>query len=177
MVRRLWKRFVGQFRIKPVPVTYKGIRFASTLEADWAATFDDLGITWSYEPMAVQLSDGEVYRCDFWLRVQRVWAEVKGPHNLRVAKSGQLWRDIGGDQDEWRTPLVVVCREPERGRAVVERADGRPAAIDVCSRCDHFTFIDLDGTWQCRVCGFWEERHSLIPWVPFTQLRSGVRAA
>lgn len=157
MVRRIWDRFVAKLGIRPLPVTYRGVRFASTLEADWAATLDTYGITWSYEPMAVRLSDGQVYRCDFWLKAQRVWLEVKGPHNLRVDKPHRLWLDIGGDEWDWRTPLVLIGREPEGAYAAVERADGGPVAVHECGRCGNFTFIDMSGAWQCRVCGFWEK--------------------
>lgn len=143
-------------RVWAVPQTYKGVTYRSTLEADWAATFDWYGITTSYEPVAVKLSDGQLYRCDFWLKAQRVWCEVKGPHNLRIDKTQLLYKDLG-DQDDWMAPLVVICREPEGDGAHVERADGEAIGFSRCARCDHDTFVDLSGAWQCRVCGFWDK--------------------
>jgi len=154
---RTWRRFLGWLKIRPCPVEYRGVHFASTLEADWAATLDEYNITWSYEPIALRLSDGQIYRCDFYIRAQRVWIEVKGPHGLRVDKPLRLWRDLYGDSDNWRAPLVLIGREPESNRVVVERADGAPCGIERCSRCEHFTFIDYDGPWQCRICGQWDE--------------------
>lgn len=144
-------------RIRAVKQTYAGVTFASTLEADWAATFDSYRITWSYEPVAVRLSDGQLYRCDFWLPNQRVWCEVKGPHNERIDKPRTLGSDLYCDQDDWRAPMVVICRSPERAEAMVERFDGEPIGFGECARCDHFTFVDLHGAWHCRICGFWDK--------------------
>jgi hypothetical protein len=155
-------------KVSAVKCWYGGVHFASTLEADWAATFDLLGISWSYEPIALRLSDGQLYRCDFWLTAQRVWCEVKGPHEMRIDKPRRLWQDVG-DADDWRSPLVVVCRVPEGAWASIERADGSPIGIAECGRCEHNTIIDLDNTWQCRVCGFWERRFGGCKPVPFAR--------
>lgn len=76
--------------IKPVPQTYAGVRFRSTLEADWAATLDARGIAWSYEPEAVELPSGELYRPDFWLPGLEAWLEVKGPGVPGVEKAYAL---------------------------------------------------------------------------------------
>jgi len=76
--------------IKAVPTTYAGTRFQSTLEADWAATLDNLNIQWQYEPEAVQLPNGLRYRPDFYLPELTTWLEVKGPHNDRLDKAEEL---------------------------------------------------------------------------------------
>lgn len=143
--------------IRAVPQTYKGVTFASTLEADWAATFDFYSITWSYEPVAMRLSDGQLYRCDFWLPTQRVWCEVKGPHEERIDKPRKLGADLFGDQDDWKAPLVIICRAPERGAGFVERHDKEPIGFGQCVRCEHYTLVDLHGAWQCRICGHWDK--------------------
>jgi hypothetical protein len=77
-------------KIRAVPRTYRGVRFRSTLEADWAANLDALGIAWQYEPEAVQLPSGELYRPDFYLPECTTWLEVKGPHNDRLEKTFEL---------------------------------------------------------------------------------------
>jgi hypothetical protein len=76
--------------ITPIPVTYSGIRFRSTLEADWAATLDSLGIEWQYEPEGVQLPSGSMYRPDFYLPRIATWLEVKGPAGDRLGKTREL---------------------------------------------------------------------------------------
>lgn len=76
--------------IQAVPRTYRGVRFRSTLEADWAATLDAFSIAWQYEPEAVQLPSGDLYRPDFYLPQCTTWLEVKGPHNDRLSKTREL---------------------------------------------------------------------------------------
>lgn len=156
--------------VAPVPKWYAGVRFASTLEADWAATFDAYGIAWSYEPIAVRLSNGECYRCDFWLPGQRVWAEVKGPHNLRVSKPARLSVDIGSDPWEIASPLVVVLRVPNGPYLSIEDiGGGRSIGLTECGRCENWTFIPYHGSWECRVCGWWVERLGGPDELPFVR--------
>ena len=87
--------------IKATPCWYAGVRFASTLEADWAATFDTWDWYWQYEPLAIDLPSGATYRPDFRLPDQRVWAEVKGPHNERLTKVVELHTTLAYDEWEW----------------------------------------------------------------------------
>lgn len=108
--------------VRSIPTTYKGVRFASSLEADWAKTLDGLRIVWQYEPEGLVLPGGAWYRCDFYLPRVSTWLEVKGPHNQGISKPGGL-----------ADALVHVdgCR---RGRpvSVMVRPDGAPAPGCVC---------------------------------------------
>jgi hypothetical protein len=143
--------------IKAIPTGYRGITFASSLEADWAATFDFYGWTWQYEPVGVQLEDGQWYRPDFYLPTQRVWAEVKGPHNERIDKPTVLQSSLPGDAFEWDADLVVILRPPQAGWggagetmiwADVEEA--QDIVIVRCPECLHYGFMDMNGIWSCR---------------------------
>jgi hypothetical protein len=58
------------------PVTYRGTRTRSTLEAKWLVWLDHLGIAWEYEPRPIQL-DGRPRWPDLWLPEQAAWIEVK----------------------------------------------------------------------------------------------------
>jgi hypothetical protein len=142
--------------IKPVPTWYRGTRFASTLEADWACTFDAMGWEWEYEPEALLLSTGEYYRPDFYLKGQRVWCEVKGPHNERVHKPRQLHKDLNWDEvDEWswHARLVVILRAPGPGEAATwDKAtdEGQDIVVVRCPDCEHYCFMDFNGVWTCR---------------------------
>jgi hypothetical protein len=62
------------------PTVYKGIEMRSRLEAEWAASFDEMGWPWEYEPCAYADERGR-YLPDFRLREDdgRVtFIEVKG---------------------------------------------------------------------------------------------------
>ncbi len=63
--------------IKPIETHYAGCRFRSRLEARWAVFFDQLGISWDYEPEGFVVA-GKPYLPDFWLPELDIWAEVKG---------------------------------------------------------------------------------------------------
>lgn len=132
-------------------MTYRGTKFRSTLEANWAATFDHLGWYWWYEPEAVKI-DKEPYLCDFFLPYQRVWCEVKGPHDERIRKPGALQKALRPDPwDVWR-PIVVILRPPGPGDTCVWEAvdDSQQIVVASCPECGHHCFMDWNGVWACR---------------------------
>lgn len=136
-------------------MTYEGVEFRSTLEADWAATLDSWGIhAWSYEPWAVRFDNGTRYLADFYLRALNTWAEVKGPHNERIAKPRMLHEALEEDLLERFAPtLVVVLRPSERGCAIWEGVTpDQTILLRNCSGCDHWSFYDAAGDWRCRIC-------------------------
>jgi hypothetical protein len=140
--------------IYAIPLTYHGATFRSHLEADWAATFDALGWTWSYEPEPYT-GDGVRYLPDFWLPAQRIWIEIKGPHDERISKT--WWFAASQDHDPYdiNTKAVAVLRAAGPGRAARwERAAGRHA-IDLadCLRCKYMTLFHPNAANQCRICG------------------------
>lgn len=143
--------------IRPIPTVYRGVRFASTLEADWAATFDFFGWKWQYEPEGLQLEDGQWYRPDFYLPAQRVWCEVKGPHNERISKPASLQSSLDYDAFDWESELVVVLRPPEPSGVGGEAAQwentaaGQDIVIVLCPECGHHCFMDFEGIWSCRI--------------------------
>jgi hypothetical protein len=137
--------------IRAVPTRYNGTLFASTLEADWAATFDAWGWDWRYEPEAYKLPSGQLYRADFHLPAQRCWAEVKGPHNERIGKPVELQNALGYDEWDWTNELVVVLRPPKSDGAMWEGTQGwQDLVIAKCPECDRYGFMAYDGLWSCR---------------------------
>lgn len=141
--------------IRALPTTYRGTRFRSTLEADWAATFDELGWYWQYEPVAVQLTSG-AYLCDFHLPNFRTWCEVKGPHNERIEKTLEFASQL--EVDPWNVinPLVVILRPCGPGEMATWEGTSpqQDLIITHCPSCDAYTFLDRAGAWQCRRCWF-----------------------
>lgn len=138
--------------IKPIPMEYRGTRFRSTLEADWAATFDSLDWYWQYEPMAVEVATGQAYLCDFHLPTQRVWCEVKGPHDERIDKTRSFYGTLEPDPWEITRPLVVILRPAGPGEAATWHGvrDDQDIVIVRCPECEHWGFMDYDGAWGCR---------------------------
>jgi hypothetical protein len=132
---------------------YKGIQFRSTLEADWAATMDSLDWYWQYEPIAVRLTkEGIAYLCDFYLPNQRVWCEVKGPHDERLEKTAAFYRALEPDPWDVTRPLVVILRAAGPGDAAVwEGVDSsHNIVITTCPECTNHGFMDYNGVWACR---------------------------
>lgn len=143
--------------IRPIPTWYRGERFNSTLEADWACTFDWFGWKWEYEPHGILIDDNTWYRPDFYLPTQRIWAEVKGPHNQRIDKPSKLQAALSRDSFEWDVDLVVVLRPPQPGKGGggetcqwEDALSGQDIVMVLCPECGHHGFMDLAGTWSCR---------------------------
>lgn len=161
--------------LRSVPTRYRGTVFASTLEADWAATLDHWGMAWQYEPEAFQLPNGINYRPDFHLPNQRVWLEVKGPHDRRLGKAAELQRalyeEAGGEGWSFHAFLVIVLRPAGAdGKAHWEGSvPGQSPVVMRCSACDHHVWMDHNGIWSCRL-HFDKRRTPHKPWLPHGDL-------
>lgn len=129
--------------ISSIPTTYAGVRFRSTLEADWAATLDSLGIIWQYEPEAVRLPSGMTYRPDFYLPRIATWLEIKGPHMERVFKAYELARSVADP--------VVIGMAPERGCVTWQLVGaGSEAALVECRNCGAWWWVAVTDGYGCR---------------------------
>jgi hypothetical protein len=168
--------------IAPIRMKYRGIMFASTLEADWAATFDHYDMFWQYEPQGFRIGDDTEYRPDFYLKTQRTWAEVKGPMDERIDKPRAFQAALDGlVDDEWgfTRELVIILRPNRAGTCDWEgTTPAQDIVIVLCPNCGHFGFMDYTGPWRCRrYCTnktnkFWNEPGGDIFWpgeLPFTQ--------
>lgn len=142
--------------IQSIPTWYRGTKFRSRLEADWAATFDFYDITWEYEPDAVTFREGIRYLPDFHLTAQRIWVEVKGPGNENIRKPIELQKALDEvDSDKWdfEKQLVIIGRPSQAGKWAWEgTADAQKIVILLCSNCERRSFLDYNATWQCRLC-------------------------
>lgn len=160
--------------IRAVPQTYQGIRFRSTLEADWACTLDAYRIAWQYEPEAIQLPrSGDFYRPDFYLPQIRTWLEVKGPHDERIGKPEELrWAvacpsdcdqcdsvDHSGYRDPWR--MVVIGGPAQNGNRLKALVPWVSTAFALCGSCRHWQWSTWYYDGKCRQCGMLD---ALDPW-------------
>lgn len=64
--------------IKAIPTEYKGVKFRSKLESNYAKLFDYFGMNWMYEVEGYQFPDGTWYLPDFYFPDQDLFVEVKG---------------------------------------------------------------------------------------------------
>lgn len=81
-------------------VQYKGVSFKSSWEAKTAQYFDDLGLTWSYEPAAftaeVSHTGKKCYRPDFFVEEWQCFVEVKGWDKDDFANERAYWETVVG---------------------------------------------------------------------------------
>jgi hypothetical protein len=168
-------------RLRPIPTNYAGITFRSRLEADWALTFDSLGVAWSYEPEGIELPDGERYLPDFWLPKIRTWFEVKGPGVPGRSKVETFAAHLADPTDGIEMGGAIVIGTAPTGAAMTfsvacrycrtwlhSDAKGRLAspygythsrtAVEACRSCGLKSFVtyDPDGCGmdsRCWACG------------------------
>ena len=137
-------------KIKSIPVTYKGVKFRSKLEAQWAKMLDHIHVKWLYEPAHYRLADGTAYIPDFWLPDLKAWFEVKG---------------IMEDLDMHKVELLAAAGNPVcigyAGGTVngfLPDDDGTPGwSAEVffckCTVCGHVYVSDFNGMFLCPACG------------------------
>lgn len=151
---------------KPIPVTYDGITYRSALEADWGATFTDLGIFFEYEPQPYRLPSGAVYDCDFYLPTTRTYCEAKGPHNNRLWKPIEFAAVLAALEYPRAFQVLILRPAGPRGEAVWEQADpmAETPLLVYCFGCLRWCFTDTDtddrGGVYCRCCygsGNWDD--------------------
>ena len=150
---------------RSIPTRYKGVRYRSKLEADWAKTFDVLGVKHQYEKEGHYFGD-VFYLPDFWLPASHQYVEVKGvfePDDCRKIQA--LLKHIPARQHtgEWCSDIAIIACMPdgaffgwERGLGVdlpfhqFLALDTRRAARSVelfrCERCRQWWFADPSGT-------------------------------
>jgi hypothetical protein len=56
------------------------VNHRSSLETSWSEAFEKQGITATFEPATMKLSDGTEYTPDFWLPESSTFIEIKGPN-------------------------------------------------------------------------------------------------
>jgi len=141
--------------LKAIPTTYRGTRFRSRLEADWAATFDSFGWHWEYEPVALEVG-GHAYLPDFRLPSQKTWAEVKGPDDERLEKAIALAHELETQRwaaDEWEMTRqqIVILRPAGPGDTCMwdNALYQHDMVIICCPECHHFGWMDYAGVWRC----------------------------
>lgn len=142
-----------------IPTRYRGIRFRSKLEADWARVFDRLGLRWEYEKEGHYFGD-TFYLPDFWLPASRQFVEVKGVWDEAATLKASALVTHNPKRphlDQCPDVPLVVC-EPYGnfwgwGRNEYRRFDRIDLELAQCGSCRGWWFFDADHGWHCQCCG------------------------
>lgn len=129
----------GRFSI---PTEYKGIRFRSKLEADWARFFDGQKIKWEYEPTGIYVGD-QFTLCDFHLPEVRQWFEVKGVWTEAESEKYLAFADAIDPED-------LFVGGPHGLLAGTWDGNWEAACAVGCSECGLTRFERLDDERRCR---------------------------
>ena len=84
--------------IESVETLYNNIMFRSRLEARWAIFWDNLKVSYEYEPKKFDFGEMR-YIPDFWLPEQQKWVEIKGqmPNDVEIKKAQLLAQETKND--------------------------------------------------------------------------------
>lgn len=147
---------------------YKGIKMRSRLETKFAFFLDALKINWEYEPKTFLLSNGIMYKPDFYLPELKQWIEVKGDiqeHNKDISK--QFVKDnkttlilISSEKCLWYSYMDGNYNDEAYKDGFVEETEG--IYLINCSSCKKISFCDYYGSFHCRNCHYYDGDHDLM---------------
>jgi hypothetical protein len=156
---------------RSIPTVYRGVRYRSKLEADYARAFDTLRLEHEYEREGAYYGD-VFYFPDFFLPQSQQYVEVKGvfqPDDCRKIQA--LLANVPPrlhTSDECPDIRVVACEPDGVFRGWVRR-DGSPlewfdfltkqsvrVELMQCARCRGWWFCDPEWSWRCQCCGAYE---------------------
>ncbi len=140
---------------------YKGIKMRSKFEANIAALLDRLKIKWDYEPQTFLLSNGEIYKPDFYLPEHKQWIEVKGlvePHQFDVLKTFVK---------DYLKPIILLSGKEvyyfhnDYGDVCEENA----LNLGKCSKCHSYFFCSYYANYNCTRCRAYEGDHDIVAYL------------
>jgi hypothetical protein len=166
---------------RAIPTIYNGTHFRSKLEADWARSFDTLGIEWEYEKVG-QYFGNTFYYPDFFLPKSRQYVEVKGVFQPDDCKKVQALLNHAKPRPftgEWCPDITIVACVPGGVFYGWERTDvpaetwydfltkqARRVELFACTECRGWWFAVADESFKCQCCGAYDGNHHLASAVP-----------
>lgn len=154
-----------------IPTMYAGTRFRSKLEADYARTFDALGVKWEFEGVAHYFGK-TFYYPDFWLPRSRQYVEVKGvfePNDVKKIRALIAEAKPRQYTGEHVPDIPIVAAMPggvffgwERTAEPVENwytfltKSARKVELFACTACRGWWFCDPSEGFRCQCCGVWD---------------------
>jgi len=147
----------GDYNKFSIPTTYKKVQMRSKLESKVAMFLDGLKIKWIYEPTTFLLSDGIMYKPDFYLPKLKMWIEVKG---VIGENNHQISRKF---VEENKTELILIGSKEIYWFSTKEGED-KSIHIGKCSHCKSYFLCSTLGSFHCRKCLSHEGDHD-IRWI------------
>lgn len=152
--------------MEAIRTKYKGILFRSRAEARWAVNFDGLGIKYYFEPEGFRFKDGTCYLPDFYLPESKTFFEVKGvldeesESKIRHLEGEGFfvavgYSDLSFQAEDW------WWYKDDTGRPITSMTSKSSSALNKCRKCGKYSFIGLNGSYQCRICGAYDGDHYL----------------
>jgi hypothetical protein len=150
---------------------YKGVVFRSKLEADWAITFDTLGVEWQYEPQGKYYGT-QFYLPDFILPRSHQAVEVKGCWDTDAQLKGEAYcahtPPLPYNWDWHPDPdILLVVAEPHGRMWPFGSRHSEDFALYQCAACEGWWFLDESQGWRCRCCGAYDGDRFIQDWVSF----------
>lgn len=144
-----------------IPTEYKGIKFRSRLESQWARWFDDHAIKWEYEPEGYELPwKGSTikYLPDFYLPEMDSFFEVKGVmEELDKEKLFALGITVGKEKKDGLDRVFIGGPKVGVDLASVD-CEGSKGFENLgllrCEKCHKYFFINSPGSCKCLCCGY-----------------------
>lgn len=159
-----------------IPTEYNGRTYRSKLEADYARTFDTLGIEYEYEKVGHYFGD-VFYLPDFWLPRSRQYVEVKGvfqPDDCRKIRALLAAAKPRKHTEDWVPDIPIIACIPngvfygwERTAKPVEdwyeflTKSSRELDLFACRECRGWWFGVGSEGFKCQCCGAWDGDHHL----------------
>jgi len=137
---------------------YKGIEMRSKLESKIAFFLDTLNIKWEYEPKTLLLSNGIMYKPDFYLSDLNTWLEVKGvieEHNKELSRL--FVKDNGAE-------LILLSNKDVLWFSQKDTAGSEDNVLIIgqCSKCNSYFFCCNLGSYHCRKCKYHNGDHDIL---------------
>jgi len=115
---------------KAIRTEYQGITFRSQTEARWAVFFDRIGVTYKYEPERIQLSSGEIYIPDFYIKDFEAYFEVKPSNEQIVSEECRKARLLSHDKPGQRVWLSIGAPAAKSPKILVLERWGKDTPIE-----------------------------------------------
>jgi hypothetical protein len=131
-----------------IKTIYKGIEMRSIFETKIAFFLDCLKIKWQYEPKTFRLSNGIVYRPDFYLTDHKMWMESKGvikPHNKKISL-------LFVEEIKEHLILVSPTEAFYYGTEFQTFYEDKEIRIGKCRECNEWYFSSNFGDYRCKKC-------------------------